>query len=87
MLQNQFGRRLCCIALKVQQLENHQKLYQEQVTRNNQQWHTYEKRIKNLQTEQRSLHAPKAEQDQELQKMADSYFGNKKNHRNSPNWL
>ena len=24
---------------------------------------------------------------QELQKMTDSYFGNKKNHRNSPNWL
>ena len=57
------------LALKVQQLENHQKLYQEQVTRNNQQWHTYEKRIKNLQTEQRNLHAPKAEQDHELQKL------------------
>ena len=25
--------------------------------------------------------------DQELQKMADSYFGNKRHHRNSPNWL
>ena len=25
--------------------------------------------------------------DQELQKMADSYFGNKQHHRNSPNWL
>ena len=25
--------------------------------------------------------------DEELQKMANSYFGNNKNHRNSPNWL
>jgi hypothetical protein len=25
--------------------------------------------------------------DQELQKMANSYFGNKDHHRNSPNWL
>ena len=25
--------------------------------------------------------------DQELQKISDLYYGNKKNHRNSPNWI
>ncbi|NDV91589.1 chromosome segregation protein SMC [Alteromonas sp. 345S023] len=59
------------LALKYQQLENHQALYQQQVDRNNEQLSSYQKRQQNLVEEKEQLSAPQTQQDQQLQALLD----------------